>query len=107
MVEFPDVDERRAMLERLIGIEDKVWVQVDGFDRIYAIADEDLERSDEKKTSAVHFLRFELTCRADRGIEVGRKRWQRASTTRTIRSRSPPIAENIDALLLIDLADLD
>ena len=60
MVEFPDVEERRAMLSQLIGVEDKVYVQVDGFDRVYAIADEDLERSDEKKTSAVHFMRFEL-----------------------------------------------
>ena len=60
MVEFPDIDERRAMLKALIGIEDKVYVQVDGHDRVYAIADEDLERADEEKTSAVHFLRFEL-----------------------------------------------
>ena len=60
MVEFPDIEERRQMLGRLVGIEDKVYVQVEGFDRIYAIADEDLERSDETKTSAVHFMRFEL-----------------------------------------------
>jgi hypothetical protein len=61
MVEFSEVEERRAMLTRLIGIENKVYVQVDGFDRVYAIADEDLERSDEHKTSAVHFMRFELS----------------------------------------------
>jgi hypothetical protein len=61
MVEFPDVEERRAMLGQLIGIENKVYVQVEGFDRVFAIADEDLERSDEKKTSAVHFMRFELS----------------------------------------------
>jgi hypothetical protein len=60
MVEFPDIDERRAMLKQLIGIEDKVYMQVEGHDRVYAIADEDLERADEEKTSAVHFLRFEL-----------------------------------------------
>ena len=60
MVEFPDIEERRQMLGRLVGIEDKVYVQVDGFDRLFAIADEDLERSDETKTSAVHFMRFEL-----------------------------------------------
>lgn len=60
MVEFPDIEERRAMLGRLIGIEDRVYVQVADFDRVYAIADEDLEREDESKTSAVHFLRFEL-----------------------------------------------
>ena len=60
MVEFPDIEERRQMLGRLVGIEDKVYVQVAGFDRVFAIADEDLERSDEAKTSAVHFMRFEL-----------------------------------------------
>jgi hypothetical protein len=60
MVEFPDEDERRAMLHKLIGVEDRVYVQVDGQERVYAIADEDLERSNEQKTSAVHFLRFEL-----------------------------------------------
>lgn len=60
MVEFPDEDERRAMLQKLIGVEDRVYVQVDGQERVYAIADEDLDRSNEQKTSAVHFLRFEL-----------------------------------------------
>ena len=61
MVEFPEVEERRAMLKSLIGIEDKVYVQVKGFDRVFPIADEDLERSDDEKTSAVHFLRFQLS----------------------------------------------
>ena len=61
MVEFPDVEERRAMLSRLVGIEDKVFVRVEGQDRVYAIADEDLERSTREKTSAVHFMRFELS----------------------------------------------
>jgi hypothetical protein len=60
MVEFPDIAERKAMLTQLVGIEDRVYVHVADFERVYAIADEDLERADEKKTSAVHFLRFEL-----------------------------------------------
>ncbi len=60
MVEFPDSNERRAMLAQLVGVEDTVYVRVDGFERVIAIADEDLERSDDDKTSAVHFLRFEL-----------------------------------------------
>ena len=60
MVEFPDIDERKAMLTQLVGIEDRIYVHVADFDRVYAIADEDLERADEEKTSAVHFLRFEL-----------------------------------------------
>lgn len=60
MLEFPDIDERRVQLQRLRGIEHKVWMQVEGFNRVYPIANEDLERSDDTKTSAVHFLRFEL-----------------------------------------------
>jgi hypothetical protein len=60
MIEYPDVDERRRMLSRLIGIEDKVWVKVESRPRVYAIADEDLQRETEDKTSSVHFLRFEL-----------------------------------------------
>lgn len=60
MVEYPDADERRVALQRLTGIEDRVWLQVKGHDRVMAIADEDLERATEEKTSAVHFMRFEL-----------------------------------------------
>ena len=61
MVEYEDADERQDALAKLIGIEDKVWVQVKGFDKTYAIADEDLERDTAEKTSSVHFMRFELT----------------------------------------------
>jgi len=61
MIEFPDPAERRAWLERLIGIEDKTWMQIEGCERVWAIADEDLERENDQKTSAVHFLRFELS----------------------------------------------
>jgi len=61
MIEYEDVDERREALARLKGIEDEVWVEVAGFDKVYAVADEDMEREDETKTSSVHFLRFELT----------------------------------------------
>lgn len=60
LLEFVDEDERRVALARLVGIEDRTWVQVEGHDRVQAIADEDLERSTADKTSAVHFLRFEL-----------------------------------------------
>lgn len=60
MIEFPDEEERRTMLAHLVGIENSVWMQVDGFGKIRPIADEDLPRTDESKTSAVHFLRFEL-----------------------------------------------
>ena len=61
LIQYADVDERKVRLEALIGVESKVWLQLDGCDKIFAIADEDMERSNETKTSAVHFLRFQLT----------------------------------------------
>jgi len=71
MIEYPDPEERRDRLAKLIGIEDKVWVQVQGFERIWAIADEDLERENEQKTSSVHFLRFELTVEMAAALKSG------------------------------------
>lgn len=61
LIEFPDPDLRKQALAGLKGIEDACWVQIEGADRVSAIADEDLERENDEKTSAVHFLRFELT----------------------------------------------
>jgi hypothetical protein len=61
LIEFPDAAVRPAALARLKGIEDRCWVQVADFSRVFAIADEDLERENEEKTSSVHFLRFELS----------------------------------------------
>ena len=61
LIEYPDVEERRVMLARLKGVEDRVWVQVEAHERVSAIADEDLVRENDEKTSSVHFLRFELT----------------------------------------------
>jgi hypothetical protein len=61
LIEFPDEQERRRELSKLKGIEDRCWVQVSGQERVFAIADEDLERENDEKTSSVHFLRFELT----------------------------------------------
>jgi hypothetical protein len=61
LIEYEDPDARAAALARLIGIEDRVWIQVEGCARVYAIADEDLPRATDVKTSAVHFLRFELS----------------------------------------------
>jgi len=61
LLEYEDVDERRRALARLKGVEDRVYVQVEGCPKVYAVADEDLERENEEKTSSVHFLRFELT----------------------------------------------
>jgi len=61
MIEYTDIAERQRMLAELTGIEDRVWMQIAGHERVYAIADEDLDRATDEKTSAVHFLRFELT----------------------------------------------
>ncbi|MFL6550271.1 MAG: DUF3501 family protein [Povalibacter sp.] len=71
LIEYPDVDERRIKLASLKGIEDRCWVQVEEFDRVFAIADEDLERENEEKTSAVHFLRFELTAPMCASVKSG------------------------------------
>jgi hypothetical protein len=71
LIEYEDIHERRRMLTLLIGIEDRVWVAVAGFERVFAIADEDLERATEQKTSAVHFLRFELAAEMSRALQQG------------------------------------
>ena len=71
MIQIPDVTTRRQALTRLVGIESLCWVRVEDHDRIYAIADEDMERSTEDKTSAVHFLRFELPPVARDGVQRG------------------------------------
>ena len=60
MIEYGDPAERQVALQQLVGIESQIWLQVDGYDKVYAIADEDLERATADKTSAVHFMRFEL-----------------------------------------------
>jgi hypothetical protein len=71
MIEYPDPDERRAALEQLLGVEDRVWVEVGGVPRVYAIADEDMDRSTDIKTSSVHFLRFELPGEAMQALKSG------------------------------------
>ena len=71
LLEFPDADERRERLSQLKGVEDRCWVQVAGFDRVWAIADEDLERENDDKTSAVHFLRFELSPQMCAQVKAG------------------------------------
>ncbi len=102
MVEFPDVEERRGMLKSLLGIEQRVYVQIDGHDRVHAIADEDLERADDEKTSAVHFLRFELdgemitSLKAGAGIAAGIDHENYQVTV-------PSLPANIRASLLADL----
>jgi hypothetical protein len=71
LIQFDDVEERRIALRNMVGIEQRVWVQIDGFEPVYAVADEDLERSTEDKTSAVHFLRFELDAEMGQTVAGG------------------------------------
>jgi hypothetical protein len=71
LIEYPDVEQRRRMLEVLKGIERRVWVEVAGCERVYAIADEDLERETEEKTASVHFLRFELAAKMRDALRGG------------------------------------
>ena len=77
LLEYPDVNERKRELGRLIGVEDRMFVEVEGQARVYAIADEDLDRENDEKTSAVHFVRFELTppmcaaVKAGAGVKLG------------------------------------
>jgi len=71
MIEYPDVNERKRELARLIGVEDHMFVEVEGQPRVYAIADEDLDRENDEKTSAVHFVRFELTPAMCAAVKAG------------------------------------
>jgi len=71
LIEYPDPHERKRELARLIGVEDRMFVEVEGQTRIYAIADEDLDRENEEKTSSVHFLRFEFPSTAREAVRAG------------------------------------
>ena len=71
LIEYPEVEQRREALAKMKGIEDRCWVRVGGHERVFAIADEDLERENDEKTSSVHFLRFELTPAMAAAAKVG------------------------------------
>jgi hypothetical protein len=71
LIEYPDVHERKRELARLIGVEDRLFVEVEGYTRIHAIADEDLDRENDEKTSAVHFVRFEFPQDAKEAVRAG------------------------------------
>jgi Protein of unknown function (DUF3501) len=71
MIEYTDINERKRELARLIGVEDRLFVEVEGYERVYAIADEDMERENEEKTSAVHFVRFEFAPAMRAAIQAG------------------------------------
>ena len=101
MLEYQDVEQRKQQLAQLRGIEDLVWIQVDGYEPVYAIANEDLERSNEEKTSAVHFMRFELqpdmiaALHAGAALKMGSSHESYTHTT--------GVDENIRQALLADL----
>ena len=71
LIEYPDINERKRELARLIGVEDRMFIEVEGQARVYAIADEDLDRENEEKTSAVHFVRFELSAPMRAAVKAG------------------------------------
>ena len=71
MIEYGDVEERRVALAKLRGVEDKLWMQVDGCEKVWAIADEDMDRENEDKTSSVHFVRFELAPEMVKAAKAG------------------------------------
>jgi hypothetical protein len=102
MIQYTDVAERQHMLANLVGIEDRVWVQVEGHDKVYPIADEDLERATEDKTSSVHFLRFELeplmigALQEGAGLAVG-------VDHENYRAIVDPVPDNIRSSLVQDL----
>jgi len=102
MIEYEDVDERRAALARLKGVEHRAWARVGDGERAFAIADEDLERENADKTSAVHFLRFELGAEAAAALKRG------AALSIGIdhphyREESSPVPANVRSALLKDL----
>ena len=103
LIEYPDPEQRRTMLAKLKGVERRVWVEVAGCARVYAIADEDLERENEEKTSSVHFLRFELDAamrerlRGGGALSIG-------VDHPACRAALEPVPQEIRAALLRDLA---
>jgi uncharacterized protein DUF3501 len=102
LIEFPDAEIRRVQLERLRGIEDRCWVQVAGDGKVFAIADEDMERENEVKTSAVHFLRFELADTMAAALKGG------AALSAGIdhphyQHQLAPLPDNVRAALITDL----
>ena len=102
MIEFTEEAERRVALTKMLGIEDKVWVQAEGYDKVYPIADEDLERETETKTSSVHFLRFELTAEMIQALKSGASLSagiEHPAYTQTV----SPVPQNIRDSLVSDL----
>jgi hypothetical protein len=102
MIEYVDVEARRRALMQMRGIEEAVWMQVDGFARVVPVADEDLEREDDEKTSAVHFLRFELGAPMIAALKNGAA-LHAGIDHPYYRHMVSPVPENVRAALLADL----
>ena len=103
LIEYEDEGERRAALAGLKGVEDRVWVRVEGCAAVYAIADEDLERENDVKTSAVHFLRFELTREMAESLKYGVALAMGVDHA-NYAARLDPVAPEVRASLTNDLA---
>ncbi len=103
LIEFADAEVRRVQLEKLRGIEDRCWVKAEGFDRLFAIADEDLERANDVKTSAVHFLRFELGDQMAEALKGGAALGAGIDHPH-YRHEIPALAPDVRAALVADLA---
>ena len=102
MIEFPDAEERQTMLQKLVGIEDHVWMQVADMDVVRPISDEDLDRSNEDKTSAVHFMRFELPAEHIKALKSGAV-LAAGIDHKNCKIEVRPVAENVRQSLLQDL----
>jgi hypothetical protein len=103
LIEFTDPEVRRVQLEKLKGVENRCWVQVAGCEKLFAIADEDLERENEIKTSAVHFLRFELSAAMTAALKDGAALSIGIDHPNYHHSLDP-VAENVRAALVADLS---
>jgi hypothetical protein len=101
MVEFAEVDERQAMLKQLVGVENRVYMQVADLERVFAIADEDMDRADEEKTSAVHFMRFEFSDEQVAAVKNGAE-LHAGIDHDNCKVRISPVAENIRLSLQAD-----
>lgn len=103
MLEYPDEQERRERLQQLIGVEELISIQIDGFDPVYPIANEDLPRSNEEKTSSVHFLRFEFSEAMIEGARAGAA-WTIRSEHLNYQHENGPLPDEVRESLLRDFA---
>ena len=103
LIEYADPDERRRELAQLKGVEDRVWVRIASHDRVFAIADEDIERENDVKTSSVHFLRFELTGAMKQALRDGATLGIGVDHAHVV-AANDPIAADVRESLLGDLA---